>query len=301
MDTMDRGNSTAFWRALDALVAASAVVVDRPRGSRHPRYPASEYPLDYGYLEGTRSGDGAGIDVWLGSRKGRSVTGIKASVMIYKHLLANIVGYLTHVRLLCYAVSVKLSAYAKQLGISYQTAWRMWQRGELPAHQLPSGTVIVDVPAQPQVVRPQKVAVYARVSSAENRTNLESQAERVAAFCAAKGWQVARIAKECGSGVNDQRPQLLALLSDTSLSHIVVEHKDRCSRFGVAYIQTLLKTQGRELVIVNVADEAEDGQEGKDDLLQDFVAIISSFCARLYGRRRASQKTTQLLAVLEAN
>ncbi len=75
---------------------------------------------------------------------------------------------------------MKLSAYAKQQGISYQTAWRMWQRGELPAHQLPSGTVIVDVPPAPQAVRPQKVAVYARVSSAENRKNLDSQAERVA-------------------------------------------------------------------------------------------------------------------------
>jgi putative resolvase len=190
---------------------------------------------------------------------------------------------------------MKLSAYAKQQGISYQTAWRMWQRGELPAHQLPSGTVIVDVPPIPQVVRPQKIAIYARVSSAENRKNLDGQAERVGDFCTAKGWQIAKVVKECGSGVNDQRPQFLALLADISISHIVVEHKDRCSRFGVAYIQTLLKTQGRELVIVN---EAEEGQE---DLMQDFVAIITSFCARLYGRRRASRKKVQLLAALEVN
>jgi putative resolvase len=190
---------------------------------------------------------------------------------------------------------MKLSAYAKQQGISYQTAWRMWQRGELPAHQLPSGTVIVDVPPAPQTVRPHKVAVYARVSSAENRKNLEGQVERVSAFCLARGWQVRKVVKECGSGVNDQRPQFLALLADTGFSHIVVEHKDRCSCFGVAYIQTLLKTQGRELVIVN---EVEEGQE---DLMQDFVAIITSFCARLYGRRRASRKKAQMLAALEVN
>ena len=190
---------------------------------------------------------------------------------------------------------MKLSAYAKQQGISYQTAWRMWQRGELPAHQLPSGTVIVDMPPPTQSIRPRRVAVYARVSSALDRKNLDSQAERVAAFCAAKGWQVAKVVKECGSGINDQRPQLLALLADTSISHIVVEHKDRCSRFGVAYIQTLLRTQGRELVIINEAEEEQT------DLMQDFVAIISSFCARLYGRRRASRKKTQLLAALEVN
>jgi putative resolvase len=171
----------------------------------------------------------------------------------------------------------------------------MWQRGELPAHQLPSGTVIVEVLPTPQALRPQKVAIYARVSSAENRKNLEGQAERVRAFCAARGWQVAKVVQECGSGVNEERRQFLALLADTSISHIVVEHKDRCTRFGVAYIQTLLRTQGRELVIVN---EAEEGHE---DLLQDFVAIITSFTARLYGRRRASRKKTQLLAALEVN
>lgn len=197
--------------------------------------------------------------------------------------------------MLCYPVGMKLSAYAKQQGISYQTAWRMWQRGELPAHQLPSGTVIVDVPPAPQAARPQKVVVYARVWSAENRKNLESQAERVSAFCTAKGWQVAKVVKEYGSGVNDQRPQFLALLADTSISHIVVEHKDRCSRFGVAYIQTLLKTQGRDLVIVNEVEEEQA------DLMQDFVAIITSFCAQLYGRRRANRKKRQLLAALEVN
>lgn len=190
---------------------------------------------------------------------------------------------------------MKLSAYAKQLGISYHTAWRMWQRGELPAQQLPSGTIIVEMPPPATPVRVQKVTVYARVSNAKHRKNLDSQAERVSAFCAARGWQVVKVVKECGSGVNDQRPQFLALLSDTSISHIVVEHKDRCSRFGVAYIQTLLKTQGRELVIVNEAEEEQA------DLMQDFVAIITSFCARLYGRRRASRKKTALLAVLESD
>jgi putative resolvase len=171
----------------------------------------------------------------------------------------------------------------------------MWQRGALPAHQLPSGTVIVDVPPTPAAVRPQKVAVYARVSSAENRKPLDSQAERVAAFCAAKGWPVAQVVKECGSGVHDQRPQVLALLADTSIRHMVVAHQDRCSRFGVASIQTLLKTQGRKLVMVN---EAEDEPAA---LMQDFVALITSFCARLSGRRRASRKTTPVLAALEVS
>src|SRR5262249_27586300 len=165
---------------------------------------------------------------------------------------------------------MKLSAYAKQLGISYHTAWRMWQRGEVAGRQLPSGTIIVEMPPPVMPARVQKVAVYARVSAAENRKDLERQVERVRAFCAAKGWQVAHIVMECGSGVNEQRPQFLALLADTSINHIVVEHKDRCSRFGVAYIQTLLKTQGRELVIVN----EHEADEGQAEVMQDFLALI---------------------------
>jgi putative resolvase len=188
---------------------------------------------------------------------------------------------------------MKLSTYAKQLGIHYATAYRMWQRGEITGHQLPSGTIIVEAPPAATPARVQNVAVYARVSNALDRKNLESQAERVSAFCAARGWQVAKVVKECGSGVNNQRPPFLALLADTSISQIVVEQQDRCSRFGVASIQTLLKTPGREWVIVNAA---EDGQ---DDLMHDFVAIITSFTARLSGRRRATRKKTALLAVLE--
>jgi putative resolvase len=169
----------------------------------------------------------------------------------------------------------------------------MWRRGELAGQQLPSGTIIVEAPVPATPAHVQKVAVYARVSSAENRMDLESQAERVVGFCQARGWQVAKIVKECGSGVNDQRPLLLGLLADTSISHLVVEHKDRCSRIGVPYIQTLLATQGRELVIVHEADSEQN------DLLQDFVAIITSFTTRLYGRTQASRKRSQFLAALE--
>ena len=187
---------------------------------------------------------------------------------------------------------MKLSNYAKRIGISYNTAWRMWKRGQLPGYQLPTGTVIVEPPEQ-RVTPPRTVAVYVRVSNSENKKNLETQAERLISWCNAQGWSVAKVIKECGSGINDQRPKFLALLADPKISQIVVEHKDRASRFGVAYIQTLLRMQGRELVVVNTADTVED------DLMGDFVAIIISFCARLYGRRRAKRKTEQVLAALQ--
>jgi putative resolvase len=189
---------------------------------------------------------------------------------------------------------MKLSTYAKQLGISYSTAWRMWKRGEIAGYQLVSGTVIVNQPEQEGHVT-RKVAIYARVSNSESKKNLDTQAERLVAWCMMQGWSGVQVVKECGSGVNDQRPRFLALLADPSITHIVVEHKDRASRFGVAYIQTLLAIQQRELVVVNSAQTAEE------DLMSDLVSIITSFVARLYGRRRAKRKTDQVLAALQEN
>ena len=69
-----------FWSVLDALVADAEVVVERPAGSPHPRFPESTYPLDYGFLRGTTSGDGADIDVFLGRADARRVTGVVATV-----------------------------------------------------------------------------------------------------------------------------------------------------------------------------------------------------------------------------
>jgi inorganic pyrophosphatase len=73
-----------FWDFVDQLVATSHLVIDRPRGSRHPRYPEMIYPFDYGYLEGTTAADGAGIDVWQGSLNESRVTGIICSVDLKK-------------------------------------------------------------------------------------------------------------------------------------------------------------------------------------------------------------------------
>ncbi len=191
---------------------------------------------------------------------------------------------------------MKLSSYAKKLGIHSNTAYRMFKHGQIAGYQLPTGTVIIEEPVAQRVISepgPQFVAVYARVSSSENKQNLDTQAEQLMSWCNAQGWSVGKVVKECGSGVNDQRPKFLALLANPTISRIVVEQKDRASRFGVASIQTLLALQERELVIVNTADTAED------DLMGDFVAIITAFAARLYGRRRAKRKTAQVLAALQ--
>lgn len=73
-----------FWEHADRLVAASEIVIDRPGGSAHPRYPAIIYPFDYGYLAGTTSGDGEGIDIWRGSHPDSRVTAVIMTVDVHK-------------------------------------------------------------------------------------------------------------------------------------------------------------------------------------------------------------------------
>jgi putative resolvase len=188
---------------------------------------------------------------------------------------------------------MKLSQYARKVGVTYRTAFRWWQNGQIKGYQLPSGTIVVTEAEELKTLQPGLVAIYARVSSHEHRANLERQAERLEAYCAARGYQVSKVVKEIGSGVNDNRAKFLALLEDQSMTTIVVEHKDRATRFGFRYLDTLLRGQGRTLEVVNLAENK------REDLLADLVSIVSSFAARLYGQRRAKRKTEALVKQLQ--
>lgn len=181
---------------------------------------------------------------------------------------------------------MKLSDYAHKVGVTYKTAYRWFKAGKLRGYQMDTGTIIITENETPQ--RPERVAVYARVSSSENRDNLEAQAQRLVHYCEARGYQVHLIVKEVGSGINDNRRKFLQLLSDQTVTRIVVEHKDRATRFGFRYVETLLGQQGRTIEVVNLAEN------GREDLLDDLVAIVYSFCARLYGQRRAKRKTERI-------
>ena len=189
---------------------------------------------------------------------------------------------------------MKLSEYARAQGVRYETAWRWFRDGKIKGRRVGKHTILVEEDQEP-ISQPEKIAVYARVTSRENTSNLDSQADRVVAYCTAKGYQVTKVVKEIGSGVNDSCPKFLALLEDRSIGLIVVEHKDRGTRFGFRYIETLLKGQGRSIEVVN---QAENGME---DLLADLTSIIYSFCARLYGQRRAKRKTERIIEQLEKN
>jgi predicted site-specific integrase-resolvase len=188
---------------------------------------------------------------------------------------------------------MKLSQYAKKVGVTYRTAFRWWQNGDVKGYQLPSGTIVVTEGEEPQVTPVGQVAIYARVSSHEQRANLDRQAARLEDYCAAKGYQVSKVVKEIGSGVNDNRAKFLALLANQQVRTIVVEQKDRATRFGFRYLDTLLKGQGRVLEVVNLAEN------NREEVLADLVSIVSSFAARLYGQRRAKRKTEAIVKQLQ--
>jgi len=182
---------------------------------------------------------------------------------------------------------MKLSEWAKTRGISYRTAWRWFKAGTLPAgvrmEQMATGTVVVtDTVTGKHAETALSVAIYARVSSSDQKNDLESQLGRLAAYANEQGWRVIHSVAEIGSGLNGHRPKLMNLLADPDISAIVVEHSDRLMRFGVEYVESALAAHGRKLFVV-------DPSEVKDDLVQDMIEVLTYFCARLYGRRSASK------------
>jgi predicted site-specific integrase-resolvase len=178
--------------------------------------------------------------------------------------------------------------------VTYRTAFRWWQNGQIKGYQLPSGTIVVTEVDERDAHKPEGlVAIYTRVSSHEHRANLERQAKRLEDYCTAKGYRVHKVVKEIGSGVNDHRAKFLALLEDQRMTTIVVEHKDRATRFGFRYVEVLLRGQGRTLEVINLAEN------DREDLLHDLVSVIYSFAARLYGQRRAKRKTEAIVAQLK--
>lgn len=187
-------------------------------------------------------------------------------------------------------MKLKISEYAKLKSVTYRTVWNWIAKGLVQVEKTDTGRtfVILDAPTLEE-----RVAVYCRVSSSENKTNLESQKQRMLQFCNAKGYRVSEVVTEIGSGLNDKRPKLEKLLLRKDISIIVVEHKDRLARFGTNYIQKLMALDGRAIEIVNNVEGEED------DLMQDFVSIITSFTARLYGKRRTKRRTEKLIKELQ--
>ncbi|MFD9718901.1 IS607 family transposase [Streptomyces sp. NPDC059076] len=187
---------------------------------------------------------------------------------------------------------MKLSEWARQQGVSYQTAWRWVKDGRMPVpvSQAPSGTWLVAVPAPGASAVSGRVVAYCRVSSVDQKADLGRQASRVVDGANGLGLSVAEVVTEVGSGLNGRRRKLHRVLSDPQVAVIVIEHRDRLARFGVEHLEAVLSASGRRLVVL-------DPTETADDLVRDITEVLTSMCARLYGRRAARNRAARAVAV----
>lgn len=188
-----------------------------------------------------------------------------------------------------YHLRVKLSGWARRNGIHYQTAWEWARAGKMPVPvtKTPSGSWLVDEPA---LDRNGRAVVYCRVSSAEQKADLDRQVARVVAEANRRGIAISDTITETGSGLNGCRRELHRILADPKVTTIVVEHRERLARFGVEHLESALSATGRSLVVL-------DESETTHDVVRDITEVLTSMCARLYGRRSAVDRARRAVAV----
>ena len=185
---------------------------------------------------------------------------------------------------------VNLTEWARAQGIAPRTAYRWFREGTLPvpAERVGPRTILVNIDANTSPAVSGGVGLYARVSSRDQKTDLERQTARLSAWAAKAGHKVVRIESEIASGMNGCRSKAKRLLADPKVTTVVVEHKDRLGRANVELVEAALSATGRRLVVL-------DEGEVEDDLVQDIVDVLTWFCARLYGRRSAKNRARKAL------
>lgn len=187
----------------------------------------------------------------------------------------------------------KLSTYAKKYSICYRTAWNHFKLGKIDGAFLDkNGHVLIPIESFKENST-KRVALYARVSNNDAKDNLDRQLERIRNYSISNGYNIVYEYKEIASGLNDKRTKLTKLLKKDDYDLIVIENKDRLTRFGFNYIKTLLLTKNKDIVIINDTTNDE-----KTDLISDLVSIIYSFSARIYGLRKGRETGKELKKVL---
>ncbi len=186
---------------------------------------------------------------------------------------------------------MNLKQWAEAQGVSYVTARRWFNAGTLPVPaRRVGGLILIGEPVGPGVTATGSTVVYARVSSADQRADLDRQVARVTTWATGQHLSVDRVVTEVGSALNGHRRKFLALLKDKTVTTIVVEHRDRFARFGAEYVQSALEADGRRVLVV-------DPGEVDDDLVRDVTEILTSLCARLYGKRAAANRAARAIEV----
>lgn len=152
--------------------------------------------------------------------------------------------------------------------------------------------ILVNIEANAAPQKAEGLGLYARVSSSDQKADLERQTARLLKWAGKAGHRVVRVESEIGSGVDGGRSKIRRLLADPEVTVVVVEQRDRLGRVNVELVEAALSATGRRLLVL-------DEGEGKDDLERDMVEILTSFCARLYGRQSAGNRARKALEAAE--
>ncbi|MER5840305.1 IS607 family transposase [Streptomyces prasinus] len=189
---------------------------------------------------------------------------------------------------------MNLTEWAKTQGVHPQTAYRWFREGTLPvpAQRVGPRTILVNIDANTAPEAIGGLGLYARVSSHDQKADLERQVARLSAWAAKTGSKVVRVESEIASGMNGDRSKARRVLADPAVTTMVVEHKDRLGRMNVELVEAALSASGRRLLVL-------DEGEVEDDLVRDMVEVLTSFCARLYGRRSATNRARKALEAAE--
>lgn len=184
---------------------------------------------------------------------------------------------------------IKPSQYAKIVGLNYRTVVKHFYKGFIEGYKDENtGSIFLKNPDYFELESVKnRTILYARVSSTKNKASLEGQLQRMRDFAAAKGYTVVDEISEIASCLNDSRPKLNKILMKNDWDILLVEHKDRLTRFGFNYFNILEKC-GQKVEVINTKETKNE------ELVDDFVSIITSFCGRIYGSNR-KKKTTEII------
>jgi putative resolvase len=185
---------------------------------------------------------------------------------------------------------VNLTEWARAQGIHVQTAYRWYREGTLPVPARKVGRLILVSPetATGAARKTEGAGLYARVSSHDQKSDLDGQVARLSAWAADPGLPVVRVEAEVGSGVSGSRAKVRRLLSDPAVTVVVVEHRDRLGRMNTELVEAALSAHNRRLAVLDDSDVT-------GDLVSDMVEVLTWFCARLYGRRSARNRALKAL------
>ncbi len=182
---------------------------------------------------------------------------------------------------------MNLSEWAEKSGVSKFTAYRWFREGKLPIPAQRVGRLILlDVMGTTKEIH--RNVIYYRVSSHDQRRDLDRHVARLTQWATEQGLSVDEVVSEVGSAMNGKRPKFARVLSDSTATTIIVEHRDRLARFGTEHLQAVLSAQDRQVLIM-------ENTEMDDDLVRDMTEVLTSFCARLYGKRSARNRAIKAL------